>query len=81
MMLPVMEQYLGLLAQSSANQSTDTGLWQRKVQCLLQGAKQGEQAMIKKPELPNGFQGEVSKGSVREGAWACGHLVLSPQIG
>ena len=55
-----MEQYLGLLAQSSANQSTDTGLWQRKVQCLLQGAKQRE-LHSKDLNPPRGFREEFLK--------------------
>ena len=34
------------------NQSTGTGLWRRRVQYLLQGTKQGEWAMLKRPRLP-----------------------------
>ena len=50
-------------------QSTDTGLWWKKEQGLLQGIKQVvPEANIqrKRPELPDDFQGGVFKDKVRK---------------
>ena len=60
------------LCKCSKSQSTDTEL-RRKVQCLLQGARQGVQvANAQKTRTPHGFQGKVFKDRVRERVVGCG---------
>ena len=50
---------LGPLAHAQLRQSIDTRLWWRKVQCLLQGAKTGEQAAYaQKTWTPQWFSGK-----------------------
>ena len=58
-------------------QSTDTELPWRKVQHLLQGAKQGVQAAsVQKIKLPEGFQGKAFKDRAREeGCRVCDQLM------
>ena len=73
----VTEPNLGLLALVQESQSPDTGLWWRKVQRLLQApSKESRQLVLKRPQLPDGFQGKVFKHRVREGGCGvCDQLV------
>ena len=58
---------LGSACPHAVSQSIGTGLWWRKVQCLLQvPSKESRQLVLKRPELPTGFQGKVLKDGVRE---------------
>lgn len=63
---------LGPFAQSTANQSTDSGLWWRKGQHLLQDSKQGVwTAHAQKTSLSLGFQGRAFKGKGRKRVVGC----------
>ena len=56
---------LGTACMCSKKKSTDTGLWRRKVQCLLQGPSKGSrQPVLKRSGLPDSFQGRVFKDRV-----------------
>ena len=56
--LGVTKPNLGLFARTQWSQSTDTGLWGRKVQHLLQGTKQGVQGSqcLKDPNSSKAFR-------------------------
>ena len=54
---------LGLLVGYVAEH--DKELWGRKAQRLLKGTKPGEgQTLLRRPELPRGFQGRVFNGKI-----------------
>ena len=50
------------------SQSTDTGLWQRKVQCLLQGTKQ---LVLKSPNSSKAFKERCLKTGWERGGCGC----------
>ena len=68
----IMKPNLSLLTSMQRSQSTDTGLWWMKVQCVLQTpSKEYGQLMLKSPRLPDGFQRSVFKGKVKESIAGC----------
>ena len=51
---------------------TDTGLWWRKAQCLLQApSKEFRQLVLKRRKLLNSFWGKAFKGWIKEGVVGC----------
>ena len=66
--LSVVKLKMSWLAQHAAEPICWHRLYRRKAQNLLQGAKQEEwaaQLLLKRPKLPDGFQGRIFKVSTR----------------
>ena len=68
----VIESNLGLLTHVQYSQFTDTRSWWRKVQhFIMRPSKEYWRLVLKRPELPDGFQGKVFRDRVRERVAGC----------
>ena len=73
---------LGPLAHMQWSQSTDTGLWWRKVQRLLQApSKESRQLVLKSPNSLKAFRERFFKTGWRRGCGMCDQLTDSLLIG